>query len=214
MVAIFVNQLHGIALDSERGSHDSDESHNGAEEGGVKGHQWTKVAKSDNSPARSFTAEGSNPQGLIKTLAASGIQADASGGWKAQEIYHGSDLARDFSCICSLSLFCVGAIGESDSAAATRPVIAYSRREDDHLKGSARSAPAAKRSRTCHAGPRQSQACQASRHCLHDGYRSLMAMPWLQRHQVWRMVGTRDSLVRRLWQPTATARHSDQAQRP
>ena len=80
-----------IAVDKERGSQDRDESQSRAEEGGVKVQQWTKVAKSDNSPARSFTAEGSNPQGLIKTLAASGIQADAGGGWKAQETHHGQE---------------------------------------------------------------------------------------------------------------------------
>ena len=57
----------------------------------MKVHQWTKVAESDKSPMQSSTAEGSNPQGLTKTLAASGIQANASGGWIAQETHHGHD---------------------------------------------------------------------------------------------------------------------------
>ena len=69
----------------------SDKGKIGAEGGAVEVHQWTKVAESDKSPMQSSTAEGSNPQGLIKTLVASGIQADASGGWIAQKTHHGHD---------------------------------------------------------------------------------------------------------------------------
>ena len=57
----------------------------------MKVHQWTKVAESDKAPMQSSTAEGGNPKGLIKTLVASGIQANASGGWSAQETHQGHD---------------------------------------------------------------------------------------------------------------------------
>ena len=93
-----------------------EESRNGAEEGGVKVHQWTKVAKSDNSPAQSFTAD-----------------ADASGGWKAQETYHGQEptdgfgacaaeaeaLAREISRLQGLAEF-MEAQGEGEAAKSFR----------------------------------------------------------------------------------------------
>ena len=57
----------------------------------MKAQQWTIVAKSDTNPLQAPTAEGGQPQGLIKTLSAHGIQASASGGWTASTPHHGQN---------------------------------------------------------------------------------------------------------------------------
>ena len=68
------------------------------------------------------TAEGVQPKGLIKTLAASGIQASASGGWIAQETHQDQEaadalieqLARKTIAESLLDMVCTLFLGKTD----------------------------------------------------------------------------------------------------